>query len=56
MCRYGVEEGQNFYNTWGGLPEIIFALFPVGVKPIIHQSDLRTYYGTKKGDLNANIS
>jgi hypothetical protein len=24
MCRYGVEEGQNFDKTWGGLPVVIF--------------------------------
>jgi hypothetical protein len=24
MCRYGVEEGQNFDKTWGGLSVVIF--------------------------------
>jgi hypothetical protein len=27
MCRYGVKNGENFDQSWGGLPVVIFLIF-----------------------------
>jgi hypothetical protein len=35
MCRYGVEEGQNFDKTWGGLPVVIFFGDDVQLPPVL---------------------
>ena len=35
MCRYGVEEGQNFDKTWGGLPVVIFFYDDVQLPPVL---------------------
>jgi len=35
MCRYGVEEGQHFDKTWGGLPVVIFVGDDVQLPPVL---------------------
>jgi hypothetical protein len=43
LFRYGVEEGQNFDKTWGGLPVVIFCGDDVQLPP----QAISSYYDPK---------
>jgi hypothetical protein len=35
MCRYGVKNGENFDQSWGGLPVVIFLGDDVQLSPVL---------------------
>jgi hypothetical protein len=35
MCRYGVKIGENFDQSWGGLPVVIFLGDDVQLSPVL---------------------
>jgi hypothetical protein len=35
MCRYGVQNGENFDQSWGGLPVVIFLGDDVQLSPVL---------------------
>jgi hypothetical protein len=36
MCRYGVRNGENIDQSWGGLPVVIYLGDAVQLSPVLH--------------------